>query len=103
MPKSSILVQESLPSSYGVSTSKSVYDQGQTGSCWAMAGTSLFEYAIDKKKNITTTSFSAQHMLERLSVYGNCGFTATSKNGGGHNELCAAYFTSGYGPVSLNK
>lgn len=103
MPQNSILAQESLPSSYGISTSKSVYNQGETGSCWAMAGTSLFEYAIDKKKNISTTSFSAQHMLEKLSVYGNCGFTATSKNEGGHYELCAAYFTSGYGPVSLNK
>lgn len=103
MPKNSILSQGSLPSSYGVSTNKSVYNQGKTGSCWAMAGTSLFEYLVDKKKNIHTTSFSAQHMLEKLSVYGNCGFTADSKNKGGHNELCAAYFTSGYGPVSLKK
>lgn len=103
MPKNSILLQGSLPSSYGVSTSKPVYDQGKCDCCWAMAGTSLFEYAVDKKKNINNTAFSAQHMLEKLSVYGNCGFTATSKNEGGHKELCAAYFTSGYGPVSLNK
>ena len=103
MPKNNILAQESLPSSYGVSTSKPVYRQGEINCCWAMAGTSLFEYVVDKKKNINNTSFSAQHMLEKLSVYGNCGFIADSKNKGGHNELCAAYFTSGYGPVSLNK
>lgn len=66
-----------------------------------MAGTSLFEYAVDKKKNINNTSFSAQHMMEKLSAYGNCGFEATSKDVGGHYELCSAYFVSGYGPVSL--
>lgn len=103
MPKNSILVQENLPSSYGVSTSKPVYAQGKMGCCWAMAGTSLFEYAVDKKDNIQNTAFSPEHMLQKLSINGNCGFTATSKNAGGHNELCAAYFTSGYGPVSLNK
>ena len=103
MPKNNILTQENLPSSYGVSTSKQVYNQGEMGCCWALAGTSLFEYTVDKKENIHNTAFSPEHMLQKLSINGKCGFTATSKNAGGHNELCAAYFTSGYGPVSLNK
>lgn len=101
MPRSNILSYVSLPSKYGIDTSKTVYNQGDVECCWAMAGTSLFEYAVDKKNNISNTAFSAEHMLEKLAVNGKCGFTATSKSRGGHNELCAAYFVSGYGPVSL--
>lgn len=103
IPRNYISAYVSLPSSYGISTSKTVYNQGEMGCCWAMAGTSLFEYAVDKKENVQNTAFSPEHMLEKLSVNGDCGFTATSKDEGGYKELCAAYFTSGYGPVSLTK
>ena len=91
----------SLPTKYG-NTSKPVYNQGETGCCWAMAGTSVFEYAVDKRDNVNNTAFSAEHMVEKLSKNGKCGFKATSKKNGGHYGMCSAYFVSGYGPVFLS-
>lgn len=95
-------LRETLPDKYG-DNKKQVYDQGKFGCCWAFAGTSLFEYTIDKRENISNTSFSAEHMIEKTSYIGNCGFLAQTKDAGGNQDQCAAYFVSGYGPVSVDK
>lgn len=99
LSKICVSADESLPSRYG-DNSKPVYDQGDNGCCWAFAGTSLFEYTVDHTENVTDTSFSVQHMLQKLSVYGNCGYNKTTKNDGGDPEMISAYFVSGYGPVN---
>ncbi|MFQ9516113.1 MAG: C1 family peptidase [Eubacterium sp.] len=88
----------SLPAVYG-NTDKAVYNQGSSPTCWAFAGTSLFEYTVDKTNNVTNTSFSVEHLVEKTSIMGNCGFTATSKQGG-NASMFSAYFAAGYGPVS---
>lgn len=90
-----------LPSVYG-NTSKSVYNQGGSPTCWAFASTSAFEYAVDKKNNIMTTSFSVEHLVEKLSIVGNCGFVQTQKRGL-DTKAPAAYFISGYGPADAEK
>lgn len=91
-----------LPSKYGT-ISKTVYDQGRYGCCWAFAGTSLFEYTVDRKNDINITYFSTEHLLQKTSVGGNCGFKAVTKDEGGYAETSATYFSSGYGPVLLEK
>lgn len=95
----SVLAEDSLPSKYG-NNSKAVYDQESTACCWAFAGTSLFEYAVDHKENVVDTSFSVEHMVEKMSKYGNDGYTAETKNAGGTRDESANYFVSGYGPVN---
>lgn len=86
-----------LPSNYG-NNNKNVYNQGTSPTCWAFAGTSLFEYIVDKESNTSATSFSVEHMIEKTSIVGNCGFVATTK-AGGNATMVATYFVSGYGPV----
>lgn len=97
MPKRSKAVLN-LPDSYG-NTQKSVYNQGNSPTCWAFASTSLFEYLVDKKTNVTTTSFSVEHLIEKMSYVGNCGFLAEEK-GGAVTAYSAGYYVAGYGPVN---
>jgi C1A family cysteine protease len=87
-----------LPSAYG-NTNKPVYNQGASPTCWAFSSASMFEYAVDKRTNVTTTSFSVEHIVEKLSEVGKCGFTKTDK-AGGDSRYVASYFVSGYGPVN---
>lgn len=87
-----------LPASFG-NNSKEVYDQGRSPTCWAFASTSMFEYAVDKKTNSNSTSFSVEHMTEKLSIVGKCGFLQTEKRGLG-TRYTAGYFAAGYGPVN---
>lgn len=100
--KNTMKLRSILPSKYG-NNYKPVYNQGRFKCCWAFAGTSLFEYTVDKRENVSNTSFSVEHMIEKTSYIGNCGFLAQTKDAGGDPEKCAAYFVSGYGPVSADK
>ncbi len=94
----SIDSSETLPSSYG-NTSKIAYNQGSSPTCWAFAGTSLFELKVDKEKGVGDTFLSVEHLVEKTSIVGKCGFNTKVKAGGNHT-LYSAYFISGYGPVN---
>lgn len=79
---------------------KPVYDQRTSNACWAFAGVSLFEFAVERKLgNGKIFSFSAEHLVEKTSSMGKCGFTASIK-GDGTESMVSSYFVSGYGPVS---
>lgn len=92
------LTSKNLPASFG-NNLKPVYSQGGSQTCWAFASTSMFEYVVDKKTNSNNTSFSVEHMTEKLSIVGNCGFLRTEKRGLG-TRYTAGYFAAGYGPVN---
>ena len=98
--RNSVFSFEKFPKQYG-NTAKPVYNQGGAETCWAFAGTSLFEYTVDHKMNVSNTSLSVEHLVEKTSYVGGCGFTPKSKEGG-NSAMCAAYFVSGYGPVPAN-
>lgn len=101
-PRSDSVMPFSLmPAEYG-NKEKEVYNQGNIGCCWAFAGVSLFEYKVDKVEGVTNTSFSAEHLVEKTSYVGNCGFTPKVKEGG-YASMPIAYFVAGYGPVSAEK
>ena len=87
-----------LPSSFG-SINKPVRNQNPFGTCWAFAGTGIFEYAVDKQNQSNLTDFSEEHMVQRLSKKSSTGYQITSKDHGGNELMYAGYFASGFGPV----
>lgn len=97
-PKTKLKKANPLPSSYG-SMSKTVRNQNPFGTCWAFAGIGSFEYSVDKKEH-SDIDYSEEHMIQRLSKYGDTGYQITSKDNGGNEYMYSGYFASGFGPVS---
>lgn len=92
------LKRSSLPSKFG-SLNKPVRNQNPFGTCWAFAGTGIFEYAVDKQHQNNSSDFSEEHMIERLSEKGSTGYQINDKSNGGNEYMYAGYFASGFGPV----